>query len=119
MKKNVLFVLITLLVFSSCGEHKSQRTENMAQATIAQPSDLMESPESFLVDYQVVSVVNENYMIVQALGVNYQDEYRVRFSRCYQQGKTPVNVGDTIRALAEELGLGERGYRRTFPPCQK
>jgi len=89
----------------------------MAQATIAQPSDLMESPESFLVDYQVVNIVNDNYMIVQVLGVDYQDEYRVRFSRCYQQGKTPVNVGDTVQVLAKNT-MGKE-YLRTFPPCQK
>ncbi|MEZ4102978.1 MAG: hypothetical protein R3B55_00135 [Candidatus Paceibacterota bacterium] len=117
MKNQALFALITLATLSSCGEHKSQRTENMAQATIAQPTDLMENPESFLVDYKVVDIVNDNYMIVQALGVNYQDEYNVRFSPCYQQGKTPVNVGDTIRALAENIA--GKDYRRTFPPCQK
>ncbi len=95
----------------------------MADARVAQPSDLMESPPSFIVKYRVIEVVNENYMIVQSLGVNYEDEYNVHFSQCHAQGKTPVNVGDTIEVLVGRDTWGvasdKDGYRRSFPPCEE
>lgn len=121
--KNFLFLLVTTLaLFTACTTPQSKTPpRDIAQARVAQPTDLMESPSSFIVKYRVIEVRNEHIMIVQALGVNYEDEHVVRFSRCYSQGKTPVNVGDTVEVLAEWASgaAGKDGYRRTYPPCQE
>lgn len=114
---------LSCLCLTSCGPQSDTLPRDMAEARIAQPSDLMEAPESFIVKYRVIEVVNENYMIVQSLGVNYEDEYNIGFSKCHAQGKTPVNVGDTIDALVslDAWGLQSEkdGYRRSYPPCQE
>lgn len=123
--KTIAFLLscIGLMFLVSCGPQSDTLPRDMANARVAQPSDLMKSPESFIVYYRVIEVVNENYMIVQSLGVNYEDEYDVGFSRCQAQGKTPVNASDTIGVLVSldlwGLESNKDGYRRSYPPCEE
>lgn len=122
---NVIFFLSCLCLFclTSCDSQSDTLPRDMADARVSQPSDLMESPPSFIVKYRVIEVVNENYMNVQSLGVNYEDEHNVSFSPCHIQGKTPVNVGDTIEVLVglDTWGVtgGSDGYHRSFPPCKE